>query len=208
MVIYNYDGNVWKELQDIDGIPFLSIPHNYCFTMNVDWFNPYDRTEYSVGAIYLVIQNLPRSERYKFENVILVGMIPGPKEPKRDMNSYLSPLVTELNQLFQGVNSSSGCIIVRALLSCVASDLPATCKVCGFLSYNAKKGCSKCLKEFPTRTFGEKPDYSGYDYEKWTVRKSSRHMLEAMRSKGAKTASERSKIEQESGARFSELHLF
>ena len=59
-------------------------------------------------------------------------MIPGPKEPKRDMNSYLSPLVTELNQLFQGVtseNSSSGCIIVRALLSCVASDLPATRKL-------------------------------------------------------------------------------
>ena len=55
MVIYSYDGNVWKELQDIDGIPFLSVPHNYCFTMNVDWFNPYDRTEYSVGAIIYIL---------------------------------------------------------------------------------------------------------------------------------------------------------
>ena len=38
--------------------------------------------EYSVGAIYLIIQNLPRSMRYKRENVILVGLIPGPKETK------------------------------------------------------------------------------------------------------------------------------
>ena len=46
--------------------------------------------------IYLAIQNLPRSERYKEENIMLVGLIPGPSEPKLTVNSYLSPLVEEL----------------------------------------------------------------------------------------------------------------
>lgn len=34
------------------------------------------RSDYSVGIIYFVIMNLPRSETFKFENVILGGIIP------------------------------------------------------------------------------------------------------------------------------------
>ena len=41
--------------------------------MNVDWFQPFVRTVYSTGAIYLTVQNLTGQERYKQENVILVG---------------------------------------------------------------------------------------------------------------------------------------
>ena len=70
--------------------------------MNVDWFNPFKDAPYSAGAIYFVIQNLPRTERYKLENVILVGLIPGPREPKI-MNFYLRPLVKDLNKLYHGV---------------------------------------------------------------------------------------------------------
>ena len=44
-------------------------------------------TEYSAGAIYLAIQNLPRTDRYLMENVLLVAMIPGPKEPEKDINT-------------------------------------------------------------------------------------------------------------------------
>ena len=64
-----YDGKVWKELQYINRIPFLALPHNFCLMMNVNWFNPFDETQYSAGAIYMVIQNLPRAQRYKFDNL-------------------------------------------------------------------------------------------------------------------------------------------
>ena len=37
-------------------------------------------TQYSVGAIYLVLQDLPREQRFKEENIILVGVMPGPHE--------------------------------------------------------------------------------------------------------------------------------
>ena len=57
-----------------------------------DWFNPYEETQYSVGAIYLAIQNVPRTECFKVDNVIPVGLIPDPREPK-SLNTYLDLLI-------------------------------------------------------------------------------------------------------------------
>ncbi len=51
-------------------------------------------------------------------------------------------------------------MLVRAALICVACDIPAARKVCGFV---ALKACSKCLKSFSTQNFGEKADFSGFD---------------------------------------------
>jgi len=31
------DGRVWQEFMNIDGIPFLSGNHNFCFSINEDW---------------------------------------------------------------------------------------------------------------------------------------------------------------------------
>ena len=53
-----YDGKVWKDLFVIDGRPFLSIPNHLCLGLNIDWFNPFEETPYSVGAIYIVVLNL------------------------------------------------------------------------------------------------------------------------------------------------------
>lgn len=76
-----YDADIWKEFLIHDGVPFLSVANNYAFQLNVDWFNPFKHTQHSEGAIYLSVLNLPRNERFLQENVILVGVIPGPKEP-------------------------------------------------------------------------------------------------------------------------------
>lgn len=74
-----YDGNIWKEFLDYEGKPFLSLPFNFAFHLNVDWFQPFKQTQHAEGAVYLTILNLPRQERYLQENVILLGVIPGPK---------------------------------------------------------------------------------------------------------------------------------
>ncbi len=50
----------------------------------------------------LSIMNIPRSERYKEKNILLVGLIPGPTEPKQHVNHFLSPLVDDL-KLYEGV---------------------------------------------------------------------------------------------------------
>ena len=44
----------------------------------------------------MVLMNLPRTERFKSDNVFLEGVIPGPHEPKLNNNTYLQPLVAEL----------------------------------------------------------------------------------------------------------------
>ena len=71
----------------------------------MDFFQPYKHIKgYSVGAIYGVLMNLPREMRYKRENVILIGLIPGPKEPDHDINTFVDPLVRELILLWSGRN--------------------------------------------------------------------------------------------------------
>ena len=48
---------------------------------NVDWFQHFKHTKHSIGVLYLAIQNLPRKDRFLTENIIIVGVIPGPHEP-------------------------------------------------------------------------------------------------------------------------------
>ncbi len=76
-----FDGRMWKTFEAADGTTFLSQQNHYGLFINVDWYQPYKHRKYSIGVIYMVLLNLPREVRYKRENVILVGLIPGPKEP-------------------------------------------------------------------------------------------------------------------------------
>ena len=39
-----YDGKVWQEFKTVDGSKFLESSFNICFTLNVDWFQPFTRT--------------------------------------------------------------------------------------------------------------------------------------------------------------------
>ena len=168
---------------------------------HVDWFQPYKRINYSVGAIYL---NFPRLMRYK---QVLFGIMPGPSEPKLHINSYLEPLVQDLLQLRKGVSMKTcdGNKVVRAAMLCNSSDIPATRKVGGFVCHAALKGCSRCLKYFPTNCFGDKADYSGFSPAERPKRKYDEHRSKAFDLKYAKTLACYHKIEGEVGVRFSEL---
>lgn len=85
-----YDGKIWKEFQVIAGEPFLSSTDSLGLGLmiNVDWFQPFKHSIYSVGVIYLTVMNLPRSVRFKRQNILLIGILPGPSEPKHDINAY------------------------------------------------------------------------------------------------------------------------
>ena len=126
--------------------------------LNVDWFQPFKHTVSSVGAIYVSILNLPRHLRYKVENTILVGVIPGPHEPSLHTNSFLAPFVSELLQLWDGITLSGTNLMqpvtVRAALLSVVCDIPGLAKVAGFLGNRARLSCSKCWKPFPMAHFG------------------------------------------------------
>ena len=168
-----YDGQVWNDFQSPDGINFLSVPYSFTTTSNLDWFQPFTHVKYSVGVLYMVILNLPREERYKLENIILVAVIPGPKEPKKTANSYLSPLIQELIDLWDGIpihiSSSSTVpdrlVVARLAVVCTACDIPAIRKMCGFAGHSGTMGCSKCKRCFVHREWGI--DYSGFEMTEW-----------------------------------------
>ena len=73
--------------------------------INVDWFQPFQYTTHSTGAIYGVLCNLPRESRFKPENILTLGIIPGPHEPKQgQINNILVPIVDELLQFAEGID--------------------------------------------------------------------------------------------------------
>ena len=142
-----FEGRVWKEFKYVEGEPFLAIPNNFGIMLNIDWFQPPLHGSESIGVIYMVVTNLPREERFKPENLIVVGIIPGPKEPKHHINSFLQP-VDDLIDLWDGVildkNFSGTGEMFRAAILALSSDIPATQKCGGFIGHTAKKGeCTK-----------------------------------------------------------------
>ena len=68
-----YDGRLWKEFRDKDGSLFFTNKRHLGVMLNIDWFNPYKNSEYSLGVVYLAILNLPREERFKWDNIITIG---------------------------------------------------------------------------------------------------------------------------------------
>ena len=145
-----YQGNVWKELSSTG---FLSHVNSLARMLNVDWFRSHKHSPGSVGVIYLMLLNLPCHERYKLENIVVVGILPGPSEPKITANTFLEPLVRELQELWACKHrfTVSGSFLKRPIkvgLICVSSDIPATRKIGGFLGHMAAQGCSRCKKNF------------------------------------------------------------
>ena len=200
-----YDGKIWKEFLTVNDEPFLSGENTYGLMLNVDWFNPFKRSQYSVGAIYLVILNYPRSERFRRENLILAGIIPGPNEPKYVMNTYLTPLIKDLKDLWTGVEIDlpNGTKLVRAALLCTGCDIPASKKLCGFRGFGSSRGCNRCFKLFEGT--GYRKSYADFDRNLWPKRTNSDHRQKAEEVKQATTLGERERLEKEYGLRYSSL---
>ena len=142
------------------------------------------------------------------ENIILISIIPGPKEPKHTINSYLAPLVDELNDLWNGISvtidtSSKKIIMVRLAVMCIACDIPAVRKMCGFAGHSACLGCSKCKHRFVSKSWGM--DYSGFDRSQWDLRNSTEHKEHARKYLSAQSVSQQDECVSENGVRYSVL---
>ena len=167
-----YDGQVWQSFFGDNGR--YPEKNHLGFMLNVDWFQPFTRRSTSVGAIYLTCLNLPREERYKKENILVAGIIPAMRnggEPS-SLNPFLQPIVNDFKEFLVGINCNTADCgqqeIFAYIIGC-SSDLPANRKVCGFLAHSAHKGCSRCLKDFPSMGSGTNSRivYSGFVKSNW-----------------------------------------
>src|SRR2546421_5947780 len=141
-----YDGKIWKSFPDTLGVLYFT-PETADFHLgimiNLDWFQPFESSIYSCGAIYGVICNLPRDIRFKKENMLTLGLLPGPNEVKLDrINHYLAPIIDELLELWNGFNLPGSTKNIRLAVICCSNDIPAARKLCGHIS--ALVGCYRC----------------------------------------------------------------
>ena len=174
--------------------------------LNFDYFQPMKhRKDYSVGVLYLVLLNLPRSERFKWENVIVVGIVPSMEHEPKNLNAFLQPAVAELKALWKGVRLTSSLsavpLMFRAALLCTSSDIPASRKLCGLKGHSGELGCSKCKKIFPG-SFGKKRDYSGFDRDRWVRPTNADHRKSAEKLRKLKTQSKVDKLSKKVGINY------
>jgi len=96
--------------------------------LSTDGFGPFKHCTKTAWPIILFNYNLPPEERFQKDNIISVGIIPGPKKPG-DCDSFLWPLVQELLQLAIGVTAfdalSKTSFRLCAYLFLVFGDIPA-----------------------------------------------------------------------------------
>ena len=125
------------------------------FGLSVDTFNPFLNKQAgkkaSTTAVYMVLLNFPPSIRYKVENMYLVGVVPGLREPSlTQINHLLCPLVNDLLEFwdpgvwYMRTPSHTSGKLVRAALVPLICDLKAARQVMGHRSHSAKKFCSVC----------------------------------------------------------------
>ena len=88
--------------------------------------------------------NLPPEVRFHSDNLLALGVIPGPKKPA-DMVSFLIPLAEELFQLATGVKAydalSRSPFLLRAFLLIIFGDFPA---VSMLMKMKGVNGISPC----------------------------------------------------------------
>ena len=185
---------------------------HYVFSLCVDFFNPRGNKQagksISCGLISLVCLNLPPDIRYKPENMFLAGIIPGPCEPPlTTLNHYLTPLVDDLLEFWQGVWFSRTCKfphgrICHCALVVIVCDLPGAKKVAGFAAHSHNHFCSIC---HCTRS---EHGYGNTDHSSWKRRTNDECRFHADQYKNAGNEKEKQSIFDESGLRWSELlHL-
>ncbi|EJD33646.1 hypothetical protein AURDEDRAFT_76841, partial [Auricularia subglabra TFB-10046 SS5] len=125
------------------------------FSLAIDWFTAHGGKQagkkWSIGAIYLVCQNLPLEIRFRAENVCLVGIIPGRTKPLGSaVNWFLRRVVDEFVTFYergvwytQTFKFESG-RLVRAAIGPVVCDLDAARGIAGLGSVSHTLFCSLC----------------------------------------------------------------
>ena len=179
-----YDGDIWKTFpsqHDIpDPSPFFtpeSADSHLGIMLNLDWFQPFDSRAYSCGVIYGVICNLLRDIRFKKENMLTLGLLPGPVEVKlHRINHYLAPIIDVLLELWHGFDLPVSTKHptgkrIRLAVICCSNDIPAARKLCGHIS--ALVGCHRCYKRAESNGDNKKINFGGFDdMDEWFVERS------------------------------------
>jgi hypothetical protein len=189
-----------REIKGPDGVPFLSGGQHkelrLLWCLSVDFFNPYHNKiagrVASVGSIVLSCLLLPPDMRHKIENLCLVGVIPGPREPSgEEIDHFLRPLVEVMKESW-----THGAIYkthehphgrpIRSAIALSVNDLPMARKIMGTANYINKNAAKE-------------------DFDAWKVRTFQRVQEDAQKWRSATSGKERRRLYSKTGVRHSVL---
>ena len=138
-----YDGTLYRKHWESG---FLKGARNISVLYNTDGVPIFKSSKFSLWPIYLAINELPYSERFRRDNMLLASVWFGPDKPF--MLTFLKPFHGTFHQLeATGVdiaNLNGDMTTVRAILLCGTCDLPARCLVCNSIQFNGYYGCIRC----------------------------------------------------------------
>ena len=112
-----------------------------------DGFAPFKKRKHTAWILLIFNYNLPPEQRFQKDNIICVGIIPGPKKPW-DADSFIYPLVHELLELAIGVSAydalSKSLFALRAYVITGFGDIPAVSMLMHMKGHNALCPCRMC----------------------------------------------------------------
>ena len=115
--------------------------------LSTDGFGPFKRRKHTCWPLILFNYNLPPDVRFHLENILALGVIPGPKKPK-DADSFLWPFVQEMMRLAIGVKTfdamAQQMFWLRAYLIVVFGDIPAVSMIMRMVGHNGFSPCRMC----------------------------------------------------------------
>jgi hypothetical protein len=126
---------------------FFQFPHDIALGLSTDGFAPWRRRKKTCWPMLVYNYNLPPDVRFHVENILCVGVIPGPKKPK-DTDSFSWPLTEELIKLAQGVRAfdviDQKLFSLHAYLIILFGDIPAMSLLARLVGHNGIRPCRMC----------------------------------------------------------------
>ena len=119
--------------------------NNITLTWNTDGVPLFKSSKTSIWPFYFIINELPYSQRFKRDNMILAGLWFGPSKPAT--NLFMQTFREDLKQLFKGVSfthSNSDLVYVRGIVMCGTCDLVAKAQFLNMKQFNSYYGCPNC----------------------------------------------------------------
>ncbi|XP_076938147.1 uncharacterized protein LOC143606177 [Bidens hawaiensis] len=175
MMCHPVDGKAWQEFERRQHA-FANEPRNVRLGLAADGFCPFGNMSltYSMCPVVWTTYNTPPWLCMKESSFMLALLIPGPKSPGKDIDVFLSPLVDELNMLWEeGVRmrdaSTDTIFNMCAALLWTINDFPACSSLSRWSDQGKRKSSRRLNKEqileqlnsLPVRVPGKHADYGG-----------------------------------------------
>ena len=128
-------------------------PRDVALGLSTDGFGIFNLGQATAWPLILFNYNLPPETRFHIDNIIPLGIIPGPNKPAIP-DSFLVPLLEELYQLARGVHTydalSRSMFHLQAFLIILFGDLPAISMLMKMKGVSGLSPCRACtIKAIP-----------------------------------------------------------